>query len=731
MEKKMPASQTIEQFYREAVEMLACPAQSTLPETSLYPPHETPHLLVFFGPAARLPEIRRQLPDSSFLLGLHDAADATTEFRSGRTLVAPVGDGLAYAEKTALLTAILPEKKVRLIVDPGCREKFSSESDSIQHAIRTAIDNATSEERRGLIRLRASCCNTRQMLAGPFVSPAMVSPDTPAVLCGAGPSLAGSLDMLKSIADRVVIVAVGHAVRTLDSAGIMPDIIVEGDALAGRNWPPELHPEALLVATAEVAPEVAARFRHVVWCAGSSLPFNRLAAHYNVPLFHVALNKTVSVHALDYMVRTGFRKIALIGQDYCFGSDGRLYAEKSQSSCADELLELPAASHAGTVSANHTLKMLWEAMNQYLTGIHATPGLQLINLSGGSALQHTEVSTLDCWAKGLPPLLSSQPLFHAAENMPNPFAEETVLELEREQSVLNELLSCCRKLSRELDRYPPRITAIKRSQKDLEQAIQAEAQFRSNAVCMPWLNTVLQAADQIMKETPGMMSDESDPQKQLRFLSRRYSMAGRFFEDLQHSLSQGGDPHCFTAFFEENKLAVQKGNPALAERLTALAPNFLPDFDIHWINQVVPYVKRQINSEWRELSAFISIFTEARSVVDQFVAETGFDPSHDALTVIAPGNWVYVLEWIRRYPALELAVIEPWPELLAQLMGRGCFLHRLPETARVVHTWADPLYVQCRNGWKHKGLRPLQFISPHVADMPDVVSLIRNLELLP
>lgn len=727
----MPARQTIEQFYREAVDLLARPADGPPPEPALYPPHDTPHLLVFFGPPARLPDLRRRLPDSSFLLGLHADGEAPELPRTGRTLAAPVGSGLDFAEKTALLTAILPEKKVRLLIDPACQQKFPGECGSIQQAIRTAIDNATSDEQRGLIRLRASCCNLRQMLAGPALAPAMVAPETPAVLCGAGPSLAGALDTLQSIAGRAVIVAVGHAVRTLETVGITPDIVVEGDALSGRNWPAGLQPDTLLVAAAEVAPEVAARFRKVIWCAGSSQPFNRLAVHYDLPLVPVALNKTVSVHALDYMIRAGFRNIALIGQDYCLSSDGHLYAEKSAQTAADEQFELPAAAHGGTVRANHTLKMLWEAMNQYLDSMQTVPGLQLVNVSGGSALRHTEVSTLDGWAKELPPLLSPQPLYQPVERAPNRMLDETLRELEQAQTRLNGLLDSGRTLQRELNRFPPRLPAIKRAQQELEAAIQAEADFRCRAVCMPWLNTVLQVADQIMKETPGLLSDEADPQKQLRFLSRRYTLAGRFCADLHHSLRQGGDPHCFSAFFEENRAAVQRGNPALADRLAAMAPGPLPGFDIHWINQVVPYVKRQVGGTWRELSAFISIFTEARSVVERFVRETGFDPRTDALTVVAPGNWVYVLEWVRRYPELQLAVIEPWPELLAQLMHRGCFLHRLPESVCLVSTWADPLYVQCRAGWTRRGLRPLRFVAPHVADMPDVATLLRNLELLP
>ena len=71
---------------------------------------------------------------------------------------------------------------------------------------------------------------------------------------------------------------------------------------------------------------------------------------------------------------------------------------------------------------------------------------------------------------------------------------------------------------------------------------------------------------------------------------------------------------------------------------------------------------------------------------------------------------------------LELAVIDPWPRLLAQLLPGGCFLNRLPLSACVVTTWADPLYVRCRNDWRARGLRE---------KMNDVKTLVQNLELLP
>ena len=717
----------LETFYNRAINMLAEPASDAFPANPLFSVEDMPNLVVHFGPSSSLVLLRSRIPASCFLLGIHD--DEEVPSVGGRTLFSRIGENDIVAE-ASILTSILPEKKVRLLDDPICREKYSDQFEEVQKSIAITVENDLSERRRGLIRLRAACHNLKKASLGKQVIPEKLPDGIPVVLCGAGPSLAEELDALKKLKEVAVIVAVGHAVRTLDQGGIVPDIVVEGDSLCGRNWPEGLKVESLLVATSEVAPEVAARFNDVLWCTGSSPPFNQAVNSLDLPLFQVRLNKTVSVHALDFILRIGGRKIALIGQDYCFGRDGRLYAEPSQKSVVADSLELPAAVGHGTVVADAGLQSLWKAINAYIDGISEVIELDLTNCSGGAALNRTTVSTLKEWAdlleKGEKPtrFYRTQPLLDTQIAVPQILAEE----LRRELASIDEVQKSCRGMRYEVERYPVRPNMLQRKKVQLESAIQRETATQQGLHCVPWIHTVFHVADQIMKETPGMVSNEPDAGKQLNYLSRRYALAGRFCQDLIDSLENNTPPNHFSAYREENLAAIARNNPALAERLRALIPAGVPDgFVIHWFNQILPNVYRA----GKALCSGSRFFHEAREQVVQFAEQTGFNPATHALTIIAPGNWVYVLDFINCFPGLELVVIDPWPQVLAQQLEGGCFLHRLPESACVVDNWFDPIYIKRRNEWRSRGLKEVRYVSPRVADFPDVAMIRRNMELLP
>lgn len=714
-------------FYSRALGMLAEPVSNQRPPDSPYPDNDMPSFVVHFGPLDKLPPLRAKLPPSCFLLGIHaDPCDIPVE---GRTFLARIGTDDISA-MAGMLTSILPEKNVRLIDDKHYREQFRDDLDSVQDTIRRVVQNDLSERRRGLIRLRAACHNLRQMTEGPRVIPAVIPPDVPVILCGAGPSLADQLTTIQALKDSVVIAAVGHAVRSLDQAGIVPDLIVEGDSQCGINWPEELKPDSVLVATTEVAPDVAARFEHVMWCEGSSPPFNQTAASLKLPLLKVSLNKTVSVHALDFLLRMGCRKVALIGQDYCYGSDGRLYAEPSKKATGTDSVPLPAATGEGHVASDTNLESLWTAFNAYLDEANEVGGVELTNCSDGAALNHTSTASLSEWGATCPPsskpsrFFSTRPAPEEQSDIPGIVSAE----LKQEMDALETILKSCRNLLSELNRHPVKMSQVKRKQEDLQNAIQAETETHQAFHCIPWIHTVSHIADQIMKKTPGMISEEPDPATQLNYLIRRYRLVSRLCQDLLNSIDGSVMPRHFSAYLEENLTAVARNNPALANRLRELSTAGVPDgFALHWFNQLLPYLRR----DSIPLSGESNFFYEAREVVDQFIQETHFHPATHALTVLAPANYAYAVEFLRRFPQLELVIIDPWPQVLAQIISGGCFLHQLPQTACIVTTWADPLYVSRRTLWKQAGLQEVRFISPHVADFPDVVALQRNLALLP
>jgi hypothetical protein len=304
-------------------------------------------------------------------------------------------------------------------------------------------------------------------------------------------------------------------------------------------------------------------------------------------------------------------------------------------------------------------------------------------------------------------------------------------ELRRGAALLEAIRKSCRALTSELDQHPVKMERVRKRQQQLTEAMAAECGHRGDAVSADWMNMLLSVADRIMKESPGVVSEENDPLVQLNYLNRRYSMTQRLFGDLLDCLTNSGDPHDSEAFREEGLAVLRRCNPVFARQVEA-CPRAMPEgYDIHWINQILPYVKKYAGGEWVELSGCISIFKEAADYVSQWAEKSQFDPRMDGVTVVAPGNWVYVMELVRRYPGIELAVIEPWSELLAQLIRRGSFLHKLPLTALVVSTWADPVYMKRRGEWNRRGMRKLLFVAPHLASFPDVAVLVKNMGVLP
>lgn len=720
---------SIDQFYKTAIQMLSVPASGASKPLPLFAVADTPQLLVYVGAKADLAGLREQLPDSTFLLGLHDEADSGAVSCGGRTLTSIIGEKTDCCSRAGLLTSLLPEKRVRLIVSEAYEGRFDAKVERIGNSIQSAIENATNDERRGLIRLRAAFCNLKKMLSAPFLHPAVLEQDVPAVLCGAGPSLADNLEPLKQLQHRAVIVAVGHAVKTLRAAGITPHVIVEGDALAGRNWPEGLTSDSLLVCTSEVAPEVATRFDQIIWCAGSSLPFNALARQYELPLFPVILDRTVSVHALDYMRRAGFRRIAFVGQDYALSRSGQLYADPSKkASDKDESVFLPAADGSGQVRSNSVLASLRKGISSYLESSFGAQ-LEILNASGGASLPRTTSGTLEEWSVGFEPLPQLE-FTKEVEFFNGEVLDEMAAELDAALVQIDAVLTECKSIGRELARYPLRVEAIRKKWAALKEAMESEQKTRADSPVSSGLDALFADVDRLLKKTPGMLSDSEDPEKQLCYLTRRYMNAGRMYSDLSGILMKSEGLYQYSAYYEENLAAVARHNPNLEQKLrtSALCAD---EFEIQWFNQILPYVKRRIDDEWVELSSQASFFQEAADVVEQFVQEADFDPNRDALTILAPGNWVYVLQFLRRYPQLHLAVIDPWPALLQQLISRGSFLNQLPPDVPLVETWADPLYMKIRGAWGRQGLRKKLFVSPHVKNMPDVAVLAKNLQVLP
>jgi len=157
--------------------------------------------------------------------------------------------------------------------------------------------------------------------------------DIPFILIGAGPSLDESIDFLKDMQDKAIIVASNSPYRKLINNGIRPHLVVTADpmepTLAGfQNVKLDHVP---LACPFSAYPEIVERFsgRIVSWCTFNPI-VKALREQRNQPEGTPILEQgTVSGCVLDISRVLGCKKVMFIGQDMCVRDDGRYYTDDS------------------------------------------------------------------------------------------------------------------------------------------------------------------------------------------------------------------------------------------------------------------------------------------------------------------------------------------------------------------------------------------------------------------
>lgn len=142
-----------------------------------------------------------------------------------------------------------------------------------------------------------------------------------AVVCGAGPSLAGSLAEISSLRKAVVLIAVDTAVRPLSLAGLDPDFVVTVDPQPVNRHYLEAYtgaarflvdPTTSYLGLRRLSPE------RLYYCA-SPFPLAKLL-YQNLPgpPGEIAFGGSVSTNAYDLACKLGCSRILLYGQDFSF-----------------------------------------------------------------------------------------------------------------------------------------------------------------------------------------------------------------------------------------------------------------------------------------------------------------------------------------------------------------------------------------------------------------------------
>jgi hypothetical protein len=155
--------------------------------------------------------------------------------------------------------------------------------------------------------------------------------DIPFILIGAGPSLDESIDFLKQVQDKAIIVASNSPYRKLINNGIKPHLVVTADplspTLAGfQNVSLEGVP---LACPFSAYPEIVSRFsgRILSWCTYNPIINVVKKGIGKKPGTPILEQGTVSGCVLDLSRLLGCKKVLLIGQDMSVRDDGRYYSD--------------------------------------------------------------------------------------------------------------------------------------------------------------------------------------------------------------------------------------------------------------------------------------------------------------------------------------------------------------------------------------------------------------------
>ena len=173
----------------------------------------------------------------------------------------------------------------------------------------------------------------------------------PFILVGAGPSLDESIEFLKSVQDKSIIVCSNSPLRKLLNNGIKPHLVVTADpqepTLAGFKG---VDLDGLTLACPFSAyPEIVRLFdgRILSWCTFNPI-VDLVKKFMSKPPGSPIMEKgTVSGCVLDLSRMLGCKKVLFVGQDMCIRDDGRYYTDDSAYS--------DYGGHYSSISQGHSL----------------------------------------------------------------------------------------------------------------------------------------------------------------------------------------------------------------------------------------------------------------------------------------------------------------------------------------------------------------------------------------
>lgn len=224
--------------------------------------------------------------------------------------------------------------------------------------------------------------------------------DIPAILVSAGPSLNKNMHLLKEVKDKAIIVAVGSAIKILDSNNIVPHFrfAYDGDEEEKNIFNGINTENSILVFDDQIYKEILPEYKgkKVRMVVNTNNLVQYINRKINRSDFTVKSGFSIANVALNALIDIGIKKIIFMGQDLCY-TEGNLYARGSWRE------ETPDFTKEGYIKSKdifggdvYTIKSFLGMKNMLEQSIKLNANVEYINATeGGLPIEGTKVKTFN------------------------------------------------------------------------------------------------------------------------------------------------------------------------------------------------------------------------------------------------------------------------------------------------------------------------------------------------
>lgn len=205
---------------------------------------------------------------------------------------------------------------------------FTSMGETLTKALKSWYVNRNTLDNFGEVWLKQVVTNMADIAMRPTIDELKdLFVDRPCIVVSPGPSLVKNIEQLKEVGERAVIMTCPHALHALDQAGIVPDIVVIGDAqtLAWQYGDYDFSKIKALVLMASSCPGLFEMPAQRVFTYGFNPAVDLWVYQYVGRQGFLASGGSVACVELSLAVQMGCPQIAFIGQDLAFEGN-RYYA---------------------------------------------------------------------------------------------------------------------------------------------------------------------------------------------------------------------------------------------------------------------------------------------------------------------------------------------------------------------------------------------------------------------